>query len=299
MGDLTAGHAALARAVALREATIKSGKPNANNLRGLAQALTSLGDVLGSPLDLNLGETEKALDAYRRARDILQSLTSTDPSNAQPARDLAYAYFNLSAVSLESNPAEAASYGRQALKISERLTQNEPNNLDLRRDLAWGNFLLGAAAAQQGRIREGLILLKQALSIQESLLKVEKSRMLVRYEYTLTLQWIGDWQMAARDRPAALATYRNALEMAGAAAAEQPSNLRARATLADVYQRLGGYYASTGDTQQANSWYQKSLDIWNTWTRDAAPSPYQAKKRDLVSRSLANLAGSAASATAR
>ena len=66
--------------------------------RELATAYMKVGDVQGRPLNPNLGDTPGALESYRKAIGIYESLQSSPHATPQVRRELATAYLRLSEV---------------------------------------------------------------------------------------------------------------------------------------------------------------------------------------------------------
>ena len=103
--------------------------------------------------------------------------------------------------------------------------------------------------------------------------------------------------MQLGDSERALAGYRRALAINESLVAANPEDVEERTALAQVYEKLGGYYAvqavkkslpaqSVGNWRAAKRWYQQSLELWKSVQRKTVAADY-AKKPIEISQQLA------------
>jgi len=89
-------------------------------------------------VQLRLGDTEKALQAYQQALEIRQTLAQSDPTNVSAQRDLSVSYYKLGSVQEQlQQPVTALQYYQKGLAIAEKLVAKDPRNQTLQDDLNW------------------------------------------------------------------------------------------------------------------------------------------------------------------
>jgi tetratricopeptide (TPR) repeat protein len=99
---------------------------------------------------------------------------------------------------------------------------------------------------------------------------------------------VGDAELDLGRREAALAHYRTALALAEKRAADAPKNLRARAELADTYQRLGAHYEALRDGSSAGEWQEKAHGVWESWaSRGGISNAFVIRKQRETAQALA------------
>jgi len=87
---------------------------------------------------LQLGNAEKALQAYQQDLEISQKLAIDDPTNSQVQRDLLVSYYRLG--SIQKEPAIARQYYQQALAIAEKLAAQDPLHKTLQNELRFAEL---------------------------------------------------------------------------------------------------------------------------------------------------------------
>jgi non-specific serine/threonine protein kinase/serine/threonine-protein kinase len=190
--------------------------------RELADAYLKVGDVQGRPYRSNLGETEGALESYRKALAILEPLSASDPSNVELRRELAAAYDRIGTVQLRRlDLAESLEKNAKALAIREALFNADPTNADYRRDLA------------ESYIDYGDVINNTNVDPTRSELEVYRE---------------------------ALEVQRKALEIRGALSKENPSDLQARRDLAQAYSRVGFRFNGLASSTAEASYLRQSLE---------------------------------------
>jgi Flp pilus assembly protein TadD len=131
----------LQRAIALQEDLAASGQGTPELQLSAADALAENAQTL-----LVQGDSQGALDAAERARNILRSLLSQDPNNNQWQHDLAVSYERIGDSQLAmGRQREALDAYQEALKGRRQLAENIPDNAGFQRDLAVSYVKLGDA----------------------------------------------------------------------------------------------------------------------------------------------------------
>jgi tetratricopeptide (TPR) repeat protein len=135
----------------------------------VSQAQIRMGDVLRAQ-----GNLAQALDSYRAAHEIRESLVRTEPGNTGWQRDLSVSYNNFGMVfRAQGNLAAALGSYHAALAIRERLVKFDPGKAGWQNDLASSHNNIGGILRAQGHLAAALDSHKAALAIREDLVKTD------------------------------------------------------------------------------------------------------------------------------
>ena len=111
--------------------------------REVVMAYLKAGNVQGNPRDANLGDTEGALNSYRKALAIAVKwpVVSGDVATRRP---IALLYEKMADVEVEMNQLErAAAHARKSLAIFQELAAAHPDSTDEQRSLAISHLKTG------------------------------------------------------------------------------------------------------------------------------------------------------------
>jgi Flp pilus assembly protein TadD len=153
----------LQRAIALQEDLGASGQGTPELQLSAADALAENAQTL-----LVQGDSEGALDAAERARNILHSLLSQNPNNNQWQHDLSVCYERIGDSQLAmGRQREALDAYQEALKGRRQLAENNPDNAGFQRDLAVSYVKLGDALVVGSRFDDARTAYEQSLAIEK------------------------------------------------------------------------------------------------------------------------------------
>ena len=142
--------------------------------RELGTAYIKVGDVQGRPLNPNLGDTPGALDSYRKAIGIYESLQGSPHATEQTRRELATAYLRLSEVlSSSGNTAAALDVARQGLDLQRKASENSAGGdsavpAEVRRELAASYSRVGDLLSATGDTKGALEHRRMSLAMMET-----------------------------------------------------------------------------------------------------------------------------------
>lgn len=115
----------------------------------LAAGYQKLGDVQGSNVLGNVGDSAGAIGSYRKAAKLRETLASRFPQDLTFQRDLAQSYRMLArTLRGTGHQKEAGDYLEKALSIASRLAEQDPNSADVL-------YTLGVIEWEQGGLRWG------------------------------------------------------------------------------------------------------------------------------------------------
>ena len=297
-GDLIETMKSYRQALVIREALVGDYPSNAAYSRELKVLYNWLGNFSGNPHFLNLGDRAAALEYYRRGLVIAEQLAVADPKNVTARHDLAVSVGKMGDILAESDPASGAESYRRGLAITRALLDDAPEELRYRRRHVM--FLNGRASALRNLgDRNGAIHhLRQSLeTLQQAPVRFATNPELLALKHA-ALHALAALLLETGDPAGALDHNRQALAIAEAASGSIATDLYARWRLADSYSRLGEYYATLGantrntpeqriaNWREARSWCEKSLLLWDEWTRHAVSSVFNTTRRDQAARAL-------------
>ena len=142
--------------------------------RELAAAYERVGDVRGEAFSASLGDRTGAMESYRKALRIRETMVAADPHNVQDHRYLAAIYRKIGKQSLETTEAaQSLENLRRALALYVQLAADHPADGDVRYDLATTYNDIGMALEDGGDISGALENHRRALPIREQFVAQE------------------------------------------------------------------------------------------------------------------------------
>jgi eukaryotic-like serine/threonine-protein kinase len=150
--------------------------------RELATAFEKVGTVQGNPFGANLGDTQGALESYRRAFAIRQSLSQRDPGNVDSMIDMARAERLIAAVLGNRGDASAVVRLRNAISTAEQASKIAPSNPKVLKELEDSYHLLAVLLDAKGDYRTEAGYLEKELPIIEARSEASPDDRLLRRE---------------------------------------------------------------------------------------------------------------------
>lgn len=253
----------------------ESGNDRALQLE-LAAGYLRVGDVQGLPYRPNLGDSTGALASYRKAEEILRSMTATDPGNLEARRYLSIAWQSIGRLQGRLGDwSGALASEREAVAISEALVSAHPDRAPYRSLLADNYLHLGEALYKTERgatvadHREAIAWFRKALHLHQALGAAEPGTASYRYAVGVDYEYIGiafnnlgDLTGDPKNYAAALENYRAELKINEALAASDPGNGTYRRILADVYGEVGHAQLNLKRTTEALENFRRALTIF-------------------------------------
>jgi len=208
--------------------------------RELASAYRRVGDVQGGD-PKGLGDTEGAVESYRKALGILEELFRADSADVQTRRDVAELALALGGTIWERGDLAAGlALARRARELLEPLVASSPGDTGLRLQLHAAYDYLGQMSLEAGEIGQALELHRTDLRELERTPAAQRHRPELRRAISVTYGHLADAQVEADDLPGALASHQQSLALREGLVAEFPDNAE--------YDRLAGsarYYIGT------------------------------------------------------
>ncbi len=228
----------------------------------LARCYLKLGDDLGNPNFPNLGESDQALDYFRKSMAVAEALTKLDPKNAQAHRYVYLSHERIADVlDLIGDAAGALEHYKQSQTITETLLVADPSNSIYRRHLAVLHDKIGAVLAKTGNAAGAVAESRQAVEILEALAAADPTNANARQTLAGIYRPYADRLALTHDTAGALAYYRKGLAIFETLGAADPLNTYWQSDLADTLQSLARLLAQTGQTAEARRLSLRALSI--------------------------------------
>jgi len=235
-------------------------------------ALSTSHFKLGSVFQ-NRGESEVALDEYRRALRLRETLLENEPDNVVFELAVLEVQRELGDLQRQSGEeAHAIETYRHAVPLASALVQRDPTNIE------WtyqrGNLLsdFGFTLIDSGQFKEGLEQIEDAIGVHKAL--VARDSKSSRYKIALSRSYTraGDASLYLGRIPDGIRAYAEALEIRRELVDKDAKSVAYRRSVAWSYSKLAKAYTLVNDTKQALEAHEQALAI-----RDAlvAESPAQ------------------------
>ena len=241
----------------------------------MAAAYLKVGDVLGNPYSANLGESDSAIESYRKAVAICEGLNQVR-SNAPVRALLATSYHKLGdmAWAVGNHTAAIEDYGK-ALALRERLANDDPDSTRLL-DLASSHYALGQSLRNIGDYDRSLGEYLEAARIRTDVVRrlphdVEANRSLAA-----TFLHVADVTMAQGDAPRAVEYDHRSIDILEPLARTQPADVLVQRALAISFVRLGEARIQAGDPSSGLADVAHALTLMQAAARND-PSNVQLK----------------------
>jgi non-specific serine/threonine protein kinase/serine/threonine-protein kinase len=228
----------------------------------LARCYLKLGDDLGNPNFPNLGETNQALEYFRKAMTVAEALATRDPKQAAAHRYVYLSHERLAdALALTGDAAGALDHYKQSQTITARLLADDPSNSNYRRHLAVLVEKHGLLLAKTGDDVGALEGSRQALDIFEALAAADPTNANARQSLAISYRIRGDHLARTRDTDAALAWHRKALASFETLQAADPMNTYFQSDVAETLHSLARLLAQTGQLAEARRLALRELSM--------------------------------------
>ena len=250
----------LQRAIALQEDLAASGQGTPELQLSAADALAENAQTL-----LVQGDSEGALDAAERARNILHSLLSQDPNNNQWQHDLSVCYERIGDSELAmGRQREALDAYQEALKGRRQLAENNPDNAGFQRELAVSYVKLGDALVVGSRFDDARTAYEQSLAIEKKATDLDllgQSGQEWRHDLSISYERLGDLMAAQNRLDDAIAAYRESLNIRHNLTVDEAGNSSWQRDLSISYERVGDVLATKGRQDDAAALFLDGLDF--------------------------------------
>ena len=205
----------------------------------------------------NKGQTDEAIAANQKARDLSQALAREFPDAPRYRHQLAGDLQSLGQALQTAGRAEAEATLQQALKIDEKLATEFPANVEYQLELGRCLKTLGVLVASLNRGGEVEAFYTRALGVLDFKDKTTRTAESLR-EQAEVLSNLGEFRRAA-GRPGAEESLRRSIAISEELAARKPAARADRQTLAVAQNNLAEVLDGAGRTEDAKQLFARSI----------------------------------------
>ncbi|HEU5235318.1 MAG TPA: serine/threonine-protein kinase [Terriglobales bacterium] len=226
--------------------------------RELATAYQRIGDVQGGSTDANLGDTQGAIESYRKSLQIRESIARMRPHDPQAKEELADIYDRVGSMAANARdyPQALASYGK-SLELLQQLP-NAKTNPRILNQVAGDYYYLGMALSDSGDSAGAVENELRSISIRESLKpKDARARQATQLRLAGSYGTVAQMLRDQRDFDRALRYQRKAVSTISELAASEPQNQTYLRYLGQGNMYLGRILNEMGDPRGALTAYRK------------------------------------------
>jgi tetratricopeptide (TPR) repeat protein len=229
--------------------------------RDLAVAYDRLGDVQGDYIGANLGDTQGALDSFRRALRLRRDLVQHDPT-LQARRELLRSCVKLSELLMgQSAVTEALPLAREGAELADTLLQDKGATERDKRYAAAAYMNYGwAQGLSTGEAEPAMKLMEKARQIHEQLAAANPKDVDAQRNLVVSLDAWATQRRRQRFRRKALPYYEQALKLDRLIAANKDDAELQRAK-AFVFSSIADLQNDLHRPQEGLANYQRALDI--------------------------------------
>jgi eukaryotic-like serine/threonine-protein kinase len=231
--------------------------------RDLAVAYDRLGDVQGDYIGANLGDTQGALDSFRRALRLRRGLVQHDPT-LQARRELLRSCVKLSELLMgQSAVAEALPLAREGAELGDALLADKAATERDKRYAAAAYMNYGwAQGLSTGKAEPGMQLMEKALQIHEQLAAANPTDVDAQRNLVVVKGRMGDVYSEGLNDPAkALPYYEQALKLIEPIAAANKDDAELQRAKAFVFSSIADLQNDLHRPREGLANYQRALDI--------------------------------------
>jgi non-specific serine/threonine protein kinase/serine/threonine-protein kinase len=261
-GSTAARRLLVTRALEYLDSLSAQSKGDSSLQKELAAAYQRVGDVLGYPYAANLGDQLGALQSYRKALAIRESLAVVVPNDAELERALVGTYFRIADVmESEGNFAEALTALGNAQGIAQRMAvgSTDPELVD---NFAGSYYFTAGIQVQTGDFAAALENYKRSAAIREAALQANPASSLLRTHLAADYAGLAKCLELKNDLPQAIETQSKAAAILEEVSKSNPQRASLTEYLGEALNRLATYRKEHGDLGAALETYRRAHQIF-------------------------------------
>jgi len=191
--------------VALREGLVKAHPNDVVYKRNLMIGYGHVGDMLGSPVALSLGDSEGARVYYRKAVAMGEEIHNADPLDSTAKFDLAAGLERLGMVDVPaSGMAESLAVLQRSTTMLESMAADDPNSLRVKRMLALVREYAGHRLRSLDRYSEAITNYRRSVALCDAMLAADRADRVALSQVVASSRGMATAMAMAGDRVGAL-----------------------------------------------------------------------------------------------
>ena len=212
-----------------------------------SKALTMMGEIATSR-----GDFSTALRLYREAFDGTGEALRRAPNDAQRMFDHAQNVFWIGYIDWQrGNAVRAEAAFRDYDRLAQRMVATEPSNTKWLLERTYANNTLGVLLFDQGRYRQAVGILGEALRISEGLAAIDPDDSAFQDRLLEALAWLADAKESSGSLEEALRLRQRQLAMIDRLKPSRPDDAELTRKAMTTHRVLGRLFASMGNSHSA------------------------------------------------
>ena len=237
----------------------------------VAVGYARLGDIQGGQMRSNLGDTAGARESYAKAVELLEG---DPPLSRRGQIQLLSAYDMLAGIEHElNNVDQQMTYLGKAQRVGNDLVASDPDDSESKGLLAKVLEHMATALRDQGRLEEGLAILRRAHAMWVQLRDENPEDPDLQRAFAVVQFQMGMFQLAAKEHAEALENFRGFVSAIEHLVEADPGHERYQRDLRVSIDRIGDCLKALGRHEEALESYEKALALSEA---DLARSPRNA-----------------------
>lgn len=261
-GSTAARRLLVTRALEYLDSLSAQSKGDISLQKELAAAYQRVGDVLGFPFGANLGDQVGALQSYRKALAIRESLVVAVPTDVELQKDLVSTYIRIGqALDSKGNFAEALAALDKAQGIAQRMAvgSTDPALLD---NFAGGYYFTAGIRVQTGDFAAALADYQRSAAIRAVALQANPANVLLHAHLAADYAGLAKCLELKNDLPQAIETQSKAAAILEEVSKSSPQSVSLKEYLGEALNRLATYRKEHGDLEVALETYRRAHQIF-------------------------------------
>jgi serine/threonine-protein kinase len=217
---------------------------------------------------LQLGDSEKAIKNFEKARDVIEKTVGREPQGDVAQANLAAVNVTLAKMNLEfrRDIKAALAHHEEALKIRRELNGRQlSDKLDpvkMKKALAESYQLVGVMHLKLGDPRKARGYFQDGLTIRQELAAAAPNDPMLKLDVALSYNALSEVEFRARQWPEARQSYEKALALDHEVIAKDENNPTFKGALAITLGNYGDFALRTGDLDTAAKHYSNYLRLY-------------------------------------
>jgi non-specific serine/threonine protein kinase/serine/threonine-protein kinase len=217
----------------------------------LATAYEKVGDVLGYPFAPNLGDHAGALQSYRKALHIRESLAAASPNDAKLQTQLSENYFRIAhALEFTGDLKGALDAVRKTLPITQKLAAGGTDP-ELTDHFAGSHYFMAGLLIKTGDPAGALDSYRQAAAVRDASLQVNPSNITMRTHLAADYIGMASCMRLQGDAAQAMEMQAKAVDLLRELSGSSPNGVTLREYLAEAIIKLGTLQRDQGKLSEA------------------------------------------------
>jgi eukaryotic-like serine/threonine-protein kinase len=244
------------QSINLWESLLASEPDDVNHRQSLARALNDLGLVL-MYMD---GRHDDALNAFRRAQDLIEPLATADLRSPSLRHDLSRILQNIAQLQFDGgHPQKAIENIQRSLAIESQLAEDDPQSLESKISRGKAHAALGQIlVAQPDGFEPAIAAYEKAIEFLETVVRERPELGEQTYELAMFLGHLSSVQQRVDKLDSALASTQKALELIEQLNRQYPGLLNYQGGLASTYNMMSDVHRRRLESAEALEFAQKA-----------------------------------------